>query len=194
MGRVGNNQASTIKCSCPVDFDRVEYDTPRQDWVLELDSASGIMLDEMTAYNPCDPTIFGDSCSDVELQSSESTTVKVQHNWGNIIKAGVSYSATASAEFLGMGAKQTFTVSFEYSHTWGGFHEEDQTLSSTKTCIAKPMTSVTCQYVAYKGHIEVGYTIYWKNASPTRGTYKGEGWKMHLSTDTQKINSAQPEH
>ena len=48
----------------------------------------------------------------------------------------------------------------------------------SQPCVAKPMQSVTCKYIAYKASIEVGYTINWKRGTPTRGTYKGQGWKF----------------
>ena len=32
--------------------------------------------------------------------------------------------------------------------------------------------------MAYKGKIEVGYTIHWKNGSQTKGVYQGEGWYL----------------
>ena len=96
--------------------------------------------------------------------------VKSEHNWGTVFKAGVSYTEGASAEFMGFGGSESITVSVSVEQSTGGSYEKDQTVTSTESCIAKPMTRQTCQYIAYKGTIEVGYTIYWKNASPTRGT------------------------
>ena len=42
FGEVGNNRASRITCKCPVEFESIEYDTPREDWILKLDKSSGI--------------------------------------------------------------------------------------------------------------------------------------------------------
>ena len=186
MGTVGNDETSTIKCSCPVEFVSIEYDTPQADWVLDLDSSSAVLMDQITVTNTCNPAIVS-QCSDLTQSSTQSTTVKSVHNWGYVFKAGVSYTAGASAEFMGFGASESITVSAEVSQSNGGSYEKDQTVTSTETCIARPMTQETCQYIAYKGTIEVGYTIYWKNASPTRGTYKGQGWKSVLSSTTQQL-------
>ena len=185
MGTVGNDEASTIKCKCPVEFESIEYDTPQEDWVLDLDGASGIVMDELSVYNTCNPAFV--SCTDMTLSSTQSTTVKSQHNWGYVFKAGVSYTAGASASFMGFGASESITISAEVSQSNGGFYERDQTVSSTQNCVARPMTRVNCRYTAYKGTIEVGYTIYWKNAAPTRGTYSGEGWKSVMSQTTYAL-------
>ena len=186
MGTVGNDETSTIKCSCPVEFESIEYDTPQADWVLDLDSNSAINMDQMIVTNTCNPAIIS-QCADLSQTSSESVTVKSVHNWGYVFKAGVSYTAGAKAEFMGFGASESITVSAEVSLSNGGSYEKDQTVTATETCIAKPMTRQTCQYIAYKGTIEVGYTIYWKNASPTRGTYKGQGWKSVFSSTTIQL-------
>ena len=186
MGSVGNDEASTIKCSCPVEFESIEYDIPGEDWALDLDSNSAIIMDQMVVTNTCNPAYIAE-CPDLSQTSSESIAVKSQHNWGIVFKEGVSYTAGASAEFMGLGASESITVSVSVEEDTGGFYEQDQTVTSSENCIAKPMTRQTCQYIAYKGTIEVGYTIYWKNASPTRGTYKGQGWKSVLSSTTQQL-------
>ena len=41
FGYVGNDNASTITCTCPVEFESIEYDIPREDWNLDLDFSSG---------------------------------------------------------------------------------------------------------------------------------------------------------
>ena len=60
----------------------------------------------------------------------------------------------------------------------GGSHTETRTISSNVPCVALPYTKVVCTYMAYKGKIEVGYTIHWKNGSQTKGVYQGEGWYL----------------
>ena len=126
-------------------------------------------------------------CADTVKSWSDSTTLKSQHNWGHVFKAGVSYTETAKAEFEGFGVDSPVTFSVEESLSTGGFKEIDQTITSTETCTAKPMTRVDCKYMAYKGTIEVGYTIYWKNSTPTRGVYKGEGWKSTVATTVTSL-------
>lgn len=153
--------------------------------MLSLDVNSAVHLHHLTATNPCNPAYV--ACTDVEHQSTESITLKSQHNWGHVFKAGVSYTAGASASFEGLGVNESITMSVEESWSTGGFKETDQTISSTQKCTAKPMTIVDCQYIAYKGSIEIGYTIYWKNSSPTRGVYKGVGWKSVLETRTTAL-------
>ena len=113
--------------------------------------------------------------------------MKSQHNWGFIFKAGVSYKYGASAKVLGVGLDASVTWNVETSWSTGGFKEIDQAITSTQTCTAAPMTKVDCKYMAYKGRIEMGYTIYWKNASPTRGVYKGEGWKSVMETHVTNL-------
>ena len=41
LGYVGNDETSSITCTCPVDFESIEYDIPPQDWALELNKATG---------------------------------------------------------------------------------------------------------------------------------------------------------
>ena len=56
LGTVGNDQASTIKCTCPVEIDRIEYDTLKQNWILELkDDPESSQLNLQTVINNCNP-------------------------------------------------------------------------------------------------------------------------------------------
>ena len=144
-----------------------------------------MVVDEVTVYNPCNPAFT--SCGDFSHTSPKSLTVKTEDNWGYIFKAGVSYTAGASASLMGFSASEPITISAEEPQPNGGSYEKDQTLSATQSCVAKPMTRVICNYTAFKGTIEVGYTIHWKNASPSRGTYKGQGWKTVMSTQTYAL-------
>ena len=41
FGEVGDNKATRITCKCPLEFESIEYDTPREDWILKLDKSSG---------------------------------------------------------------------------------------------------------------------------------------------------------
>ena len=128
-------------------------------------------------------------CADQTYQWTKSETLKSRHSWGEIYKYGVSYAQKASISLEGIGVSSTVTFSADMTQSYGGFHETDQTVSSTTVCTAKPGTVVTCQYIAYKGKIKIGYTIYWKNATPTRGVYEGYGWKSHLITKTRKLHN-----
>ena len=88
---------------------------------------------------------------------------------------------------MGVGGSESITIKAEASESSGGFYERDQTVTSTQSCVAGPMTRVTCQYVAYKGSINVGYTIHWTDGSTTRGEYKGQGWKSELIQTTKQL-------
>ena len=146
-----------------------------------------MVVDEVTVYNPCNPAFT--SCRDFSHTPPKSLTVKTEDNWGYVFKAGVSYAAGASASLMGFGASEPITISAEVPQPNGGSYEKDLTLSATQSCVAKPMTRVTCNYKAFKGTIEVGYKVYWKNAlaRATRGTYKGQGWKIVMSTQTYAL-------
>ena len=54
---------------------------------------------------------------------------------------------------------------------YGPIYVGNDRLSSIQAYGGNELLEIACQYIAYKGTIEVGYTIYWKNASPTLGTY-----------------------
>ena len=180
LGTVGNDEASTIKCSCPVEFDRIVYDTPADQWVINRDAgATGVIIQEIILPNKCN-LADQSRCSSISLDTSLSITRKSYHNWGHIFKAGVTYSAEASASLEGLGVKESITISAEESISSGGSREQDQTISAQGKCVAPANSKATCRYMAYKGTVEVGYTIYWKNASPTRGKYIGAGWQHHF--------------
>merc|ERR1712046_57947 len=104
-----------------------------------------------------------------------------------IFKVAVSYSLEASAELEGFGMKESITFTAEESRSTGGSKTESVTVSSTADCVAAPKTQKTCEYIAYKGTISVGYTVHWTNGATTRGTYHGEGWTHRVDTDTIPI-------
>ena len=106
--------------------------------------------------------------------NSKTKTVTTEHNWSRVFEQGLSYSAEASAEFEGIGLKESVTMSVTESYSNGGSVTESETLS--RPCVASSHTKVICTYMAYRGEIKVGYTIHWKDGSTTRGQYKGEGW------------------
>ena len=187
MGTVGNDEASTIKCSCPVEFERIEYDTPTDQWVINRDAgATGVIIQEIILPNKCN-LADQSRCSSISLDPSLSITRKSYHNWGHIFKAGVTYSAEASASLEGLGVKESITISAEESISSGGSREQDQTISAQGKCIAPANSKATCRYMAYKGTVEVDYTIYWKNASPTRGKYIGAGWQHNFQYTVEDI-------
>ena len=74
LGTVGNDNASTIKCTCPVDFDRIVYDTPHNDWALDLDPNSGIQLNLQTVQNSCNPA----RDTNFEIKSISRVDVKLR--------------------------------------------------------------------------------------------------------------------
>ena len=41
LGYVGNDETSSITCTCPVEFESIVYDIPPANWVLDLDKATG---------------------------------------------------------------------------------------------------------------------------------------------------------
>jgi len=185
LGKVGNDEASTITCKCPVKFLNIYYDTPPSDWDLDMDGTS-VQLHQLSITNDCDPDLVSD-CADQSYQWSESKTLTSEHNWGNVFKAGVSYTEEASASFKGFGVSEWITMTAEESWSTGGSKSVSQTVSSTTPCVAKPMTRVNCQYMAFKGKIEIGFTIEWENSEPSRGTYIGEGWKSDLITTEEPL-------
>ena len=74
LGRVGDNEASSIQCTCPRDFDYVTYDIPSRHWKLDYNENDGIEIDEVIVRNPC---YGGGSCPN---QSVSSTREKFQIN------------------------------------------------------------------------------------------------------------------
>ena len=144
-------------------------------------------MDEKIVDNTCNPRLTN-GCTDYLGESTVTETFTSQHSWGKVFRAGASYTVGMEVSFEGFGgASQSVTVSEEQEKSTGGFYETSQEVSFTQKCSAKPMTRVTCQFLAYKGTIEVGYTIYWKNGGKTRGTYRGKGWKSALNQSTVNI-------
>ena len=186
MGYVSNDEASSIKCTCPVEFDRIVYDIPTDQWVLDLDYNTGVAVEEIRVPNECNLDDIT-QCADASVTPTISISKRTEHNWGNIFKAGVSYTAEASATFEGFGAKESITISAEASRSTGGSYAEDVTYTATTSCTAPPNSVTTCRYMVYKGTIEVGYTVYWRNASPTYGAYKGQGWRIEMSPITDPL-------
>ena len=124
----------------------------------------------------------------MENESTQKDSFTTQHSWGRVFRAGASYTVGMELSFEGIGgASQSFTVSKEREESTGGMYQRSQEVSFTQKCTAKPMTRVTCQFIARQGTIEVGYTIYWKNGRKTRGTYRGQGWKSELTQSTVNI-------
>ena len=72
LGQVGDNEASSIRCTCPREFDYVRYDIPTQNWKLDVNENDGIQIDQITVRNPC---FSGGYCPD---QSSVSTQANFQ--------------------------------------------------------------------------------------------------------------------
>ena len=72
LGRVGDDEASSMTCTCPREFDYVEYDIPTKNWVLTVDENDGVEIDQVTVRNPC---YSGGHCPD---QSSVSTQAYFQ--------------------------------------------------------------------------------------------------------------------
>ena len=78
MGTVGDNETSSIRCTCPREFDYVEYDIPTQDWKDMLTGDTGLQIDQITVRNLCNPAVEGlGKCAD---QSSQSTRVRFKFN------------------------------------------------------------------------------------------------------------------
>jgi len=182
LGQVGDNEASSISCTCPREFDYVEYDIPTKNWVLTVDENDGIEIDRVTVRNPC---YSGGHCPDQSLISTQTKTVTSSHNWSRVFEHGLSYSVETSATFEGIGLKEDVTLSVDESFTNGGSITKSETLSSTRPCVASQHTKVICTYMAYLGKIKVGYTIHWKDGSTTRGIYQGEGWNHDTLIKTE---------
>lgn len=144
-------------------------------------------MDQLTSYNNCNPKSVSD-CNDV-VKSSRSITVKAEDDWGHVFKGGVVYKAGTSASLMGFGASEPIIIPARVSKSGlqSPIYQRDQLLSATHRCVAKPMQVVSCTYMAYKGTIEVGYTIFWKNASPTRGIYRGKAWTTAWSSVLGKV-------
>ena len=102
-----------------------------------------------------------------------------------MFEVGVTYSAEIGLEMEGISAKATVSHNEKQRTTVGHSRTEEVTVAATGTCVAKPMTQVTCQYFAWKGVTTVGYTIHWKDGTTTQGTYTGEGWVRDFKSQTE---------
>ena len=72
LGSVGNQEASSIKCTCPKEFDHIEYDIPKHDWTLFVDGRTQIEIDTLVVENTCNPDIAGpNGCADMSGSSSK---------------------------------------------------------------------------------------------------------------------------
>ena len=104
-----------------------------------------------------------------------------------MFEVGVTYSAEIGLEVEGESGQFSVT-NFETQHTTVGHSfQNSQTVSAGVPCVAKPMTKVTCQYLASKGTVSVGYTIHWKDGTTTRGDYEGEGWKRDVKSSIEML-------
>ena len=68
LGAVGDNEASSIRCTCPREFDFVEYDIQPQDWELDVIENNGIVIDQVRVRNPC----YAGGCPPQESLSSQA--------------------------------------------------------------------------------------------------------------------------
>jgi len=188
LGYVGNDEASSIKCTCPVEFDHMVYDTSPDQWSSILKKEPGIEFDQITVTNKCD--LGAERCHENHHQDPTKTITKTStHNWGHIFKVGVSYTAEAGATVEGLGLKESITFSAEETSSTGGSYSTTETYTASGTCVAEPNSVATCTYFAYKTKLKVGYTIYWKNASPTHGTYEADAWITDYTRDVQELPS-----
>ena len=177
LGEVGNDQASAVRCTCPVEFLSIEYDIPRADWIKNVDeNASPVKLTQVSVENDCNPAEMA-SCSDQQIEFNESFEKEAEHNWSVGFSEGVTITSEASIDFgeVGFSAGVSVSYSFEANQSAGWSDSTAQTIQTDVPCVAPPMTTVTCDVFAYEATIEVGYTLYWKNMAPTRGIYKAKG-------------------
>ena len=68
LGAVGDNEASSIRCTCPREFDFVKYDIQPQDWELGVNENDGIEIDQVRVRNTC----FTGNCPPQESISSQA--------------------------------------------------------------------------------------------------------------------------
>ena len=60
LGLVGNDQTESIRCTCPREFDFVEYDIPMDQWKMpESTKDAGIEIDTVYVNNTCNPAEVG---------------------------------------------------------------------------------------------------------------------------------------
>ena len=109
------------------------------------------------------------------------------HTWSKMFEVGVTYSAEIGLEIEGVSGKTSVTNHETQRTTVGHSYQNSQTVSAGVSCVAKPRTKVTCQYLAFKGQVSVGYTIHWKDGTRTRGMYKGEGWRRDVKSSTELL-------
>ena len=117
----------------------------------------------------------------------KTKTVTTSHNWSKVFEQGLSYTAETSATFQGFGLKEPVTMLEKEFVTNGGSVTRSETLSSSRSCVAGSHTRVICTYMAYRGEINVGYTIHWKDGSTTRGRYEGQGWHHDTLIKTYRL-------
>ena len=91
------------------------------------------------------------SCRDSKLRSSKRVSLKTEDYWGVISKRGVTYKSEAN--FDGISAFPV--LSGPYQIQWAYIENSKPAIlehgfKPIKPCIAKPMQSVTCKYIAYK--------------------------------------------
>ena len=84
LGSVGNDEASTITCTCEEDILNIVFDTRPSKWVPTIDKSSGKQLQSKTTINRCNPArdhflqIRGDSMI-VDENFSTRIFLKMQH-------------------------------------------------------------------------------------------------------------------
>ena len=117
----------------------------------------------------------------------KTTVVSSTHTWSKVYEKGVTNSAEGGVTFKGIGFKKTIVTNDKNANGKGGSHTQTLKLGSNVPCVALPYTAVSCIYMAYKGEIEVGYTIHWKNGSQTKGVYQGEGWNLKTIVQTNPL-------
>ena len=108
----------------------------------------------------------------------KTTVVSSTHTWSKVYEKGVTNSKEGNVSFQGIGLKTSVVMTEKNVNGNGGSYTQTTKISNNVPCVALPNTEVVCTYMAYKGKIEVGYTIHWKNGSRTKGVYQGEGWYL----------------
>ena len=112
MGVVGNDEASAVKCTCPVEFVSIEYDTLPANWSPIKNEASKSLKNEITVVNQCDPA-KAEYCPNEEEDHRESITKKFQHNWSNVFSMGLTYTEKASVKLGIFGAEESISLSIQ---------------------------------------------------------------------------------
>ena len=74
FGYVGDDEASSIKCTCPREFDYVEYAVQPELWEeMATETGERFKFDEIRVYNPCDPVAESlGKCADATRISSQA--------------------------------------------------------------------------------------------------------------------------